>query len=157
MLPTDETKLGELTLRETLARHREDKSCASCHNKFDSFGLVFEGFGPVGEIRTTDLAGRPAETTAVFPDGSEGSGLAGLQTYFRSKVEHEFLDNLARKLMVFALGRTLRPADDLVIAPLRQELAADGYRFSTLVEAIVTSPQFLHKRVSSDPAYTQTP
>ena len=157
VLPTDETKLGELTLRETLARHREDKSCASCHNKFDSFGLVFEGFGPVGEIRTTDLAGRPAETTAVFPDGSEGSGLAGLQTYFRSKVEHEFLDNLARKLMVFALGRTLRPADDLVIAPLRQELAADGYRFSTLVEAIVTSPQFLHKRVSSDPAYTQTP
>ncbi len=57
VLPTDETRLGELTLRETLARHREDKSCASCHNKFDSFGLVFEGYGPVGEVRSRGSRG----------------------------------------------------------------------------------------------------
>jgi hypothetical protein len=157
VLPTDERKLGDLTLRQTLAKHREDKNCASCHNKFDSLGLVFEGFGPVGEVRTTDLAGRPAETTATFPDGSEGSGLPGLQTYFRSRVEHEFLDNLSRKLMVFALGRTLRPADDLVISDLRQKLAKTGNRFSTLVEGIVTSQQFLTKRVAPEPALTQSP
>ncbi len=157
VLPTDETKLGDLTLRQTLAKHREDKNCASCHNKFDSLGLVFEGYGPVGEVRTTDLAGRPAETTATFPDGTEGSGLTGLQTYIRQRVEHEFLDNLSRKLMVFALGRTLRPADELVITDLRQKLARNGNRFSTLVEGIVTSPQFLHKRVAPEPALTQNP
>ncbi len=148
VLPTDETKLGDLTLRQTLAKHREDKSCASCHNKFDSFGLVFEGFGPVGEVRTTDLAGRPAETSAVFPDGSEGAGLAGLQTYFHAKVEHEFLDNLCRKLLVYALGRTLLPSDDLVVTALRQKLAANGHRFDTMIEEIVTSRQFLTKRTS---------
>ena len=150
-LPTDETKLGNLTLRQTLAKHREDKTCASCHNKFDSLGLVFEGFGPVGETRTTDLAGRPAETTAVFPDGSEGAGLAGLQKYFHTKVQDEFVENLCRKLMVFALGRSLLPSDDLVIASMRQKLAADNYRFDNLVSEIVTSRQFLNKRVSPDP------
>src|SRR5258706_9345550 len=51
-LPNDEAKLGDLTLRETLARHRQDPTCASCHQRFDSFGLVFEGYGPVGELRT---------------------------------------------------------------------------------------------------------
>ena len=150
VLPTDETKLGNLTLRQTLAKHREDKSCASCHNKFDAMGLVFEGFGPVGEVRTTDLAGRPAETSAVFPDGSEGTGLAGLQTYFHTKVQPEFLENLSRKLLAYALGRTLLPSDDPVVATMIQKLAADGYRFDTMVDQIVTSPQFLHKRVSPD-------
>ncbi|HEY2343555.1 MAG TPA: DUF1592 domain-containing protein, partial [Chthoniobacteraceae bacterium] len=45
-LPSDEAKLGNLTLREALARHREDKSCAGCHERFDGIGLAFEGFGP---------------------------------------------------------------------------------------------------------------
>lgn len=150
VLPTDETKLGDLTLRETLVRHRQDKSCASCHAKFDSFGLVFEGFGPIGEIRSKDLAGRPVETSAVFPDGSEGTGLDGLRTYFRTKVQDEFLDNLCRKLMVYALGRSLLPSDDFAIAAMHQKLSADGYRFDDLVEGIVTSRQFLTKRGASE-------
>lgn len=151
VLPTDETKLGELTLRQTLARHREDKSCASCHNKFDSFGLVFEGYGPVGEVRATDLAGRPVETSAVFPDGSEHAGVAGLRSYLRTEAESEFVDNLCRKLLAYALGRTLIPSDDLLVTAMRQKLSADGHRFDNLVESIVTSPQFLRKRISPDP------
>src|SRR6185436_15148833 len=47
-LPSDETKLGELTLRHTLAKHRDNVSCAGCHQRFDSLGLVFEGYGPIG-------------------------------------------------------------------------------------------------------------
>src|SRR5207237_1282085 len=68
-LPKDEAKLGELTLPQLLARHRADKSCASCHRRFDSIGLVFEDFGPIAERRTKDLGGRPVETVAAFPDG----------------------------------------------------------------------------------------
>ncbi len=68
-LPRDEAKL-DLPLREMLAKHREDASCASCHARFDSFGLAFEGYGPVGERRTKDLAGRPVDTRATFPGGS---------------------------------------------------------------------------------------
>ena len=61
VLPADESKLGDLTLREALAKHREDKSCASCHVRFDSIGLVFEGYGPTGERRTKDMGGRSVE------------------------------------------------------------------------------------------------
>ena len=35
-LPADEASLGDLTLREALARHRADKSCAACHARFDA-------------------------------------------------------------------------------------------------------------------------
>jgi hypothetical protein len=34
---------------------------------------------------------------------------------------------------------------------MRQKLAADGHRFDNLIESIVTSRQFLHKRISPDP------
>ena len=70
-LPKDEANLGELTLPQLLARHRDDKSCAGCHRRFDSIGLVFEDFGPVGERRTKDLGGRPVATAATFPDGKD--------------------------------------------------------------------------------------
>src|SRR5262249_35858080 len=66
-LPSDEQQLGNLTLREVLARHREDKSCAACHARFDSIGLAFEGYGPIGERRVRDLGGRLVDTRATFP------------------------------------------------------------------------------------------
>jgi hypothetical protein len=149
-LPTDEVKLGDLTLRETLARHRDDKSCASCHVRFDAIGLVFEGYGPVGELRTKDFGGRPVDTHATFPGGSEGTGLNGLRDYLRAHRQEEFLDNLCRKLLSYALGRGLLLSDDATIKEMRTRLAANGHRFDNLVESIVTSPQFLNKRGRDD-------
>ena len=145
-LPADEANLGELTLRETLARHRDNAACASCHQRFDAMGLTFEGFGPIGERRLKDLGGRPIETKAVFPGGSEGAGVDGLKKYLQAEREQEFLDNLCRKLLSYGLGRTLLPSDDSTIAAMRQKLAADGYRLGGLIESVVTSRQFLNKR-----------
>jgi hypothetical protein len=145
-LPGDERKLGDLTLRETLARHRADRSCAACHARFDAFGLAFEGYGPVGELRTVDLAGRPVDTRAAFPDGSEGQGLEGLRQHLRARRQDDFLDNLCRKLLGYALGRGLILSDEATVARLRARLAASDHRFGALVESIVGSPQFLTRR-----------
>ena len=145
-LPKDEANLGELTLPQVLARHRADKNCAACHRRFDSIGLVFENFGPIGERRTNDLGGRPVETTATFPDGQERDGLKGLRAYLKEKRQNDFLDNLCRKLLSYALGRSLLPSDQQTLDEMRAQLAANGNAFGSLIETIVTSPQFLHKR-----------
>lgn len=149
-LPSDEVKLGELTLRETLAKHRADKSCATCHARFDAIGLVFEGYGPTGERRSKDFGGRPVDTQAVFPGGSSGTGLEGLRTYLRENRQEEFLDNLCRKLLAYGLGRGLLLSDDSTLREMRAKLTADHHRFASLVESIVTSPQFLTKRGQDD-------
>lgn len=145
-LPSDEAKLGELTLREALARHRDHASCAGCHQRIDSIGLVFEGFGPVGELRTTDLGGREVDTSATFPGAGEGEGVDGLREYLREHREDEFVENLCRKLLSFALGRSLQLSDEHLLNEMRSELAANEYHFGVLVDCIVTSPQFLTKR-----------
>lgn len=163
-LPADESKL-ELSLRETLAKHRDHAACAGCHERFDSLGLVFEGYGPIGERRHTDLAGRPVDTRATFPTVGRASGRPGernqepetssqdseialkrLQTYLRTDRQNEFVENFSRKLLSYALGRTLLPSDDPLVAQMQKNLAANEHRFTTLLETIVTSPQFLTKR-----------
>ena len=149
-LPSDEAKMGDLTLRQLLAKHREAKSCAGCHDHFDSFGLVFEGYGPIGDRRATDYSGRPVDTRATFPGGSEGTGLDGLRRYLREHRQEEFVDNLCRKLLAYALGRGLLLSDEATVEDLRAKLAADGYRFGVLVEAIVSSRQFLNRRGRED-------
>ncbi|RPI48921.1 MAG: DUF1592 domain-containing protein [Acidobacteria bacterium] len=144
-LPKDEAKL-DLPLRDVLARHRENPACSSCHARFDGFGLTFEGYGPVGESRTKDLAGRAVDTHATFPGGGQGAGLDGLQGYIRANREKDFVDNLCRKMLVYALGRSLILSDEPLIQRMNAKLAAGGYRIGILVEAIVTSPQFLKTR-----------
>jgi hypothetical protein len=140
-LPADEAKL-DLPLPQMLAQHRDNKSCSVCHERFDSMGLVFENFGPVGERRTEDLAGRAVDATVTFPTGGEGNGVAGLRQYIREHRQDDFLDNLCRKLLSYGLGRSLVLSDEITVRDMRAKLAANDYRFSSLVESIVTSPQF---------------
>ena len=144
-LPTDEAK-ADLPLREMLAQHRANPVCAGCHARFDVFGLAFEGYGPVGEARTKDLAGRPVDTNAVFPGGSQGSGFEGVLTYIREHRQKGYLDNLSRKLLGYALSRSLMLSDEPTVDRMQTALAANGYRFDSLVETIVTCPQFLNRR-----------
>jgi hypothetical protein len=146
VLPKDEAALGELTLPQVLARHRDDKACAGCHRRFDSVGLVFEGFGPIGERREKDLGGKPVQAGGTFPDGKDRDGLAGLRDYLRDHRQGEFTGNFCRKLLSYALGRGLLPSDRKTLQEMGARLAAENFAFGSLVDVIVTSPQFLQRR-----------
>jgi hypothetical protein len=146
-LPKDEAQLGERTLRQVLEQHRSNPACAGCHARFDSYGLVFEGYGPIGEARAKDLGGKPVVASAPFP-GGERTGVAGLQEFIHQQRQADFLSNLCRKLLSYGLGRSLQPSDDALLLRMQHRLAADGYRFDSLVGTIVTSPQFRNRRAS---------
>jgi hypothetical protein len=105
----------------------------------------------VGEARTKDLAGRPVDTNVAFPGGSQGAGMEGVETYIREHRQNGFVDNLGRKLLSYALNRSLQLSDESVLDRMKTRLAAKEYRFDALVETIVTSPQFLNARVSDSP------
>ncbi len=145
-IPPDEMDLGDLTLREVMEKHREIQSCAACHAKFDFAGLVFEGYGPVGQRRSRDLAGRAVDDSTVFPDGTTGNGLSGLQTYLADHRQEQFNDNFCRKLLGYGLGRSLLLSDDRIIDRMKRTIAENEGSFSSLIEVIVTSSQFLKKR-----------
>ena len=144
-LPADEAKM-DLPLRQMLERHRANPSCAGCHARFDSFGLAFEKFDPVGTLRTHDLGGRAVDARASFPKGIDGEGLQGIRQYIRGHREDDFVRGFVSKLVAYALGRSLAISDELLIRDIANKLAAGGYRFETVIDSIVTSRQFLNKR-----------
>jgi hypothetical protein len=148
-LPQDEAK-SDLPIRDMMAKHRSNPACASCHSRFDSYGLAFEGYGPIGERRTTDLAGRPIDARVEFPGGGQGTGVAGIQAFIRAHRENDFVDNFSQKLLAYSLGRSLMLSDEPLVEQMRAALIANNYRFSALVETIVTSRQFLNRRSGSD-------
>jgi hypothetical protein len=140
-LPHDEAKM-DAPLREVLAQHRNNPACASCHNRFDNYGLAFEGYGPVGDRRAKDLAGRPVEDQVTFANGWHGQGFQAIEQYIREHRQNDYLDNVSRKLLAYALNRSLMLSDEPLIEQMKAALTAKGYRFQPMVDAIVTSTQF---------------
>ena len=98
---------------------------------------------------STSAAG-PSTPARPSPTAARGPASTACAPTSPSAAADEFVDNLCRKLLAYALGRSLLPSDDETIDGMRTRLAADGDRFGSLVESIVTSPQFLNKRVDSD-------
>ena len=148
-LPADEADLGELSLRQTLEKHRQLESCAVCHDRFDAIGLAFESYGPIGERRLKDLGGKSIDDSSQFPNGTSGAGVVGLRQYIMKDRKADFIENLSRKLLAFGLGRTLRLSDELLVESMGAELESNEYRFGSLIKAIVLSTQFLEKRGTS--------
>jgi hypothetical protein len=149
-LQSDESK-SDLPVRDMLARHRSNPFCAACHQRFDSFGLAYEGYGPIGDVRTKDLAGRPVDTAVTYPGGINGVGFQGLRDFIHDHRQDQFIGNLSRKLLTYALDRSLQLSDEALVDTMQTNLAAQGDRFDALVETIVLSPQFRNKRIPAPP------
>lgn len=150
-IPADEADSGGLSVRDLLARHREVAGCAQCHRRFDSVGLVFEAYGPVGERRDVDLGGRPVDDSAVFPDGTQGRGVRDLSEYLLTRRQEELTDHLCRQMLAYALGRSLQLCDEMTIEQMKTRLRDADFRIHSLIETIVFSPQFQRVRAGSHP------
>ena len=62
---------GATTIREQLAKHRADTSCAACHRKMDPPGLALESYDVIGGWRVQYRSLEKGTTVALkFPDGT---------------------------------------------------------------------------------------
>ena len=98
----------------------------------DPYGFALEGFDAIGRRREAD-------TKTVLYDGTAVDGLESLRSYLVQDRRQDFLRQFSRKLLGYALGRSVQLSDQ----PLVDEMvAAEGHRAGDLVERIVRSPQF---------------
>ncbi len=147
-IPRDDNAFNGQTLREQLAAHKRNASCAACHLKIDPLGFPLEGFDPVGRTRDKYFDGKPVDVTGEFADKTMISGTAGLLTFLQSQ-DKQVTRMLARKMLGYALGRTVQASD----RPLLDEMAAAGGNatFSDLAVKIITSRQFRnHQGLDAD-------
>jgi hypothetical protein len=142
----DNTVSASLPMRERLAQHRANAACASCHKLMDPVGFALENFDAVGRWRTTE-EGRPVDAAGGAPDGSEFVGVGGLEEALVKRPEL-FVGTLTEKLLTFALGRGVEYYDGPAVRRIVSAARAKDFRFSALIEAVVTSTPF---RMRSSP------
>ncbi len=151
-LPDDEEKKEALsgTLRQRLEQHRKDPACASCHQRMDPIGFGLENFDAVGAWRLKD-GDSPVDASGTLPDGRSFQGPAELRKTLLG-MKGQFTKAFTEKLLTYALGRGIESTDRCNIDAMAAHVAKSQYRFSAVVESIVTSEPFRKRRGEPAPA-----
>jgi hypothetical protein len=128
------------SVREMLEMHRANAACAGCHARMDPLGLSLENFDAIGQWRTTDSS-RAIDASGVLLDGTKVNGPRELRRALVAK-KTQFATAVTEKLLTYALGRGLEYYDAPAVRTIDHTVAADGYRWSSLIQAVVKSAPF---------------
>ena len=148
-LPEESSENG-LSVRQLTEKHASDASCVVCHVRIDPYGFALESFDSIGRRRDKDALGIAINTKGQLRDGSEFDGIDGLRNYLTTKKKDVIVRLFCKKLLGYALGRSVALSDTALIDEMMSELnKADG-KVSAAVSAIVKSKQFRTVRGADD-------
>ncbi|HMI88737.1 MAG TPA: DUF1592 domain-containing protein [Polyangiaceae bacterium] len=128
------------TAREKLTSHRQNPSCAGCHQIMDPIGLGLENFNGVGAFRTTDN-GQAIDATGDL-DGVHFAGPRDLALALKNHPDAPTC--LARNLYRHATAHLENNGEEAAISLLVKAFRDNGFRFRALVEGMVNSPAFVY-------------
>lgn len=127
------------TMRERIAVHLEDPTCAGCHLYLDPIGLGLENFDGVGRWRRTENGG------VIDPSGDvDGIEFTDAWDMGGAIAEHpEYVPCMTTHLYQYALGHRIVAADEGdYVDWLAVELQVNGYSLQSAILALVGSPAF---------------
>ena len=136
-----------LTIRELMAKHRANPTCAACHAVMDPLGFALENFDATGRWRDRDrFAGATIDASGKLPDGTPVNSPDDLRNALLRHPE-QFVQTFTEGLMTYATGRKLEPWDMPTVRKITRNSAPGDYRFSAIVQGVVRSEQFRMRRV----------
>lgn len=143
-------ELRNLSIRQQMEVHREKAACASCHRGIDPWGIAFEEYDAVGRWRENwrtnpKAKPQPIDALAKLADGTELTGMAGLKQHLLAHEKERFAAALTRKLLAYALGRSLEFSDAAAVSALTQHFEKGDYQLRALITGIVQSEDFVTK------------
>jgi hypothetical protein len=143
--PSDRAK--PTSLRERMEQHRANPVCANCHARMDPLGFALENFDAIGKWRDSD--GGAAINSTINLSGKNIDGPAAFREALLAEGDGEFVRTMVEKVMTYALGRGLTHHDAPTVRRIVREMDRDGYRWSSLLLAVVRSEQFQMRQTSS--------
>ena len=157
---------GASTIRELLKKHREDASCASCHQKIDPPGFALESFDVMGRWRENyrslaqgserieglgrsgnefvHFIGKAVDASGVTPKGDPFDDILQFKKLLLED-EEVIARNLAEQLIVYATGAPVRFADRDDVDDILEACRSSQYGVRSLIHEIVQSPLFRRK------------
>jgi mono/diheme cytochrome c family protein len=157
---------GAVTIRQQLAKHSEDASCAACHSKMDPPGFALESFDVFGGWRDHYRAvaedkpavegrgkngqpfefhyGLPVDAAGSLPDGRPFQDIREFKKLLLGD-DVPIARNLASQLIVYATGAPVRFSDRPAVEQILERTRSDAYGTRSLIHAIVQSDLFKNK------------
>ena len=137
------------TLRESMVRHRNQPSCASCHARMDPLGLALENFNALGRWRDKERADT-IDASGKLISGESFKEIGELKKILVDRHRREFYRCLTEKMLTYALGRGLESYDVQAVDTIVERIeAADGHA-SALIAGIIESAPFQKRRHSTN-------
>jgi hypothetical protein len=155
---------GTKTIREQLAQHRDNATCASCHARIDPPGFALESFDVIGGHRdryrvVAESDGDPAPRGSIDPfihisfklgpkvdptgkmtSGEAFADIRDMQRLLASNPD-VLLRSLAQNLLVYGTGREVCFTDRPTLQSILEKTGPNnGVR--TLIHEIIQSPLF---------------
>jgi hypothetical protein len=152
---------GATTLREQLAKHRNNPTCAGCHAKIDPPGFALESFDVIGGWRTyyrqTNwtrvtkevkgqhyLRGLDVDPTGETADGRTFRDIDDFRRFLAEQKE-QIARGLIQKLLTYATGGAPEAADRTEVEAVLSRLRPNDYPFRSLIHEVVQSRLFRDK------------
>ena len=139
---------GATTIRERLAKHAADKTCAECHRKIDPLGFGLEVFDPIGRWRTKypstkkDGPSPKIDASGEFPSGETYADFREFKKILTEGRKDLFARHLVAKLLAYSTGRHMEVVDDYEIEDILERVREKNYGLNTLVVEALTSEIF---------------
>jgi Protein of unknown function (DUF1592)/Protein of unknown function (DUF1588)/Protein of unknown function (DUF1585)/Protein of unknown function (DUF1587)/Protein of unknown function (DUF1595)/Planctomycete cytochrome C len=156
---------GTTTVREMLAKHRSQASCAACHAKIDPPGFALESFDVIGGWQTRyrslgegdpvprSLTGgrgvgyklaRKVDAAGQTADGQSFDDVEGFKKILLAD-PRAIARNMVGQLVLYATGAPVGFADRAAVEKILDKTAGARYGIRSLIHEIVQSPLFLTK------------
>lgn len=98
--------------------------CKSCHSQMDPYARVLLNFGPIGNYRTVDEAGRTIDPTVTFVSNSPlaGETMTGAQAFAQAMVGSGSFDGCSVQQMAsYTIGEPISTYDTCELNTLRAQ------------------------------------
>jgi hypothetical protein len=135
------------TLRETLALHRGQPLCSSCHNRMDPLGLALENYNALGLWRDQESK-QPIVIEGQLISGETFFTLEELKRILVTARRADFYRCLTEKLLTYALGRGLEYYDVQTVDTIVEQLEQNHGKPSVLLMGIIESAPFQRRRAT---------
>jgi hypothetical protein len=134
-----------MTTRERIAAHRENPSCAACHDSIDNVGLGFENYDPLGVYRTTEN-GKPVDARGFLKGTDVAAPFNGAVEMTQRLIASQQVEAcMATHWFHFGLGRDPTDADACTEETLGKIFTQSQGDLRQLLLAITQSDAFFFK------------
>jgi len=136
----------KLTFRERFEAHRENVTCARCHEKIDPLGFALDGYDKNGRYLLASYHKRgkqpPIDTSGKLPGGEEFEDFQGLKSILLTKKREQVVRNLTSQLLSYALCRKLGRGDQPVVEEIANDASLGNSTWKELLIEVANSAPF---------------